>query len=226
MLRRNEFGQRSRNYFAAQHWRAVALARKLGGWDESVLTNQDFEFDHRVGISGNPLLFDPDVVIHWHCRQSLADLFPQYRRYGRGKSVVCRLHPESIRPRHLVPAVFVAGVVSLAVPSALLPMRFVATASRFRRITALSYIGVLVLGASRAKQPDPEARPLTFAERLLIPPAFLTMHIGQGVGFWSGLLGFGKEQAVARSAQGSDVDLREPERVREADVTTLGHESA
>ncbi len=198
----------------------VALARELGGWDESVLTNQDFEFDHRVGLSGKPLLFDPNVVIRWHCRQSLPDLFRQYRRYGRGKSVVCRLHPESIRPRHLVPAAFVAAMVALAIPSSLVPMRFAATVSRLRGITALSYLGVLALGAARAKQPDSGAKPLTVAERFLVPPAFIAMHLGQGVGFWGGLLGFGRERALAKSVQGDVVDLRDLADVDESDEMT------
>ena len=203
----------------------VALARELGGWDESVLTNQDFEFDHRVGLSGKPLLFDPDVVIRWHCRQSLPELFRQYRRYGQGKSVVCRLHPESIRPRHLIPAAFVAGMVGLAIPSFLLPMRIATAVSRLRRITALSYLSVLALGAATAKQPDRRAKSLTLVERLLVPAAFLAMHVGQGVGFWGGLLGFGREQALAKSGPGPVVDLRDSSGVSESDEIALRHES-
>lgn len=189
----------------------VELARELGGWDEAVLTNQDFEFDHRIGLSGRPLLFDPEIVIHWHCRQSIPDLFRQYRRYGRGKSVVCRLHPESIRPRHLLPAAFVAGLVLLAAPSPLWPAQVAAAVSRLRALTAISYLCVLLGGASTAVQPDPKARPLTILERCLVPVAFVTMHVGQGVGFWTGLFGFGNEHAVARSGAGSSQRQRTEE---------------
>lgn len=160
----------------------VALARELGGWDESVVVNQDFEFDHRVTAAGKPILFDPDVVINWHCRQSLPDLFRQYRRYGRGKSVVTRLHPDSVRPRHLIPAAFVAGLALLVLPAALVPV-----IARLRLGVLGSYAAVLIAGAATATSTD--GGPLTRRERALVALAFATMHIGQGVGFWTGLLG-------------------------------------
>ena len=80
----------------------TALARELGGWDERLLANEDFEFDYRVRRHGRQLLFDPELKIGWQCRQSVPDLFRQYRRYGRGKADVARLHPASLQPRHVV----------------------------------------------------------------------------------------------------------------------------
>src|SRR3954468_4852327 len=56
----------------------VAVARRLGGWDERLRVNQDFEFDYRIRQSGQRLLFDPALVIRWDCRQTLRDLFTQY----------------------------------------------------------------------------------------------------------------------------------------------------
>jgi len=79
----------------------TALARELGGWDERLLANEDFEFDYRVRRHGRQLLFDPELKIGWQCRQSVPDLFRQYRRYGRGKADVARLHPASLQPRHV-----------------------------------------------------------------------------------------------------------------------------
>ncbi len=166
----------------------VDLARSLGGWDETVLTNQDFEFDHRVGLAGRPLLFDPEVVIFWQCRQSHGALFRQYRRYGNGKSVVTRLHPDSTRPRHLVPAIFVAGLASIALPTIVVPSTMVSLFLRSRFLILGSYLGLLGYGASKVEQPEPDGADLSPVERLLVVPAFMAMHIGQGVGFWAGLL--------------------------------------
>ena len=81
----------------------TALVRELGGWDENLVANEDFEFDYRLREAGHPLLFDPGLVIRWHCRQSIGDLYRQYHRYGRGKVDVAWLHPESLRPRHIAP---------------------------------------------------------------------------------------------------------------------------
>ncbi|MFC7659397.1 glycosyltransferase family 2 protein [Pseudonocardia benzenivorans] len=101
----------------------TALVRELGGWDENLVANEDFEFDHRVRLAGHKLLFDPAMTISWHSRQTIRDLFLQYRRYGRGKVAVALLHPRSMRPRHLMVPAFVAYLagallVALRRPSA------------------------------------------------------------------------------------------------------------
>src|SRR5207245_2739331 len=44
----------------------------------------------------------PELKIGWQCRQAVPELFHQYRRYGRGKADVARLHPASLQPRHVV----------------------------------------------------------------------------------------------------------------------------
>ena len=89
----------------------LEVVRKVNGWDERLVANEDFEFDYRLRQAGFKLLFDPRLVIHWHCRQSIGDLFRQYRRYGDGKVDVARLHPESMNPRHVAPPAFVAYLV-------------------------------------------------------------------------------------------------------------------
>ena len=48
-----------------------AVIEKVGGWDESIPVNQDFEFDHRVREAGHELLFDPSLVIAWEVRPTV-----------------------------------------------------------------------------------------------------------------------------------------------------------
>ncbi len=170
---------------------SVDLARQLGGWDESVRVNQDFEFDHRVIRSGKPLLFDPAIRIEWHCRQSIADLFRQYRRYGHGKADVVMLHPSSTRPRHLLPAMFVLGVALLALPVVPKPLR-----------AALRVAVVGSYGATLATGTWAQRATLNGRERSLVPVAFIAMHVGQGVGFWQGLSGWLVRRLVGPSEDG------------------------
>jgi cellulose synthase/poly-beta-1,6-N-acetylglucosamine synthase-like glycosyltransferase len=153
----------------------VALARELGGWDETLRVNQDFEFDHRVRTAGHEILFDPALRIQWHCRQSVPDLFRQYSRYGRGKVVVALLHPESVSVRHVAaPAV----VVSWAVAAGL-------AIRRPRLASAVVAPYTLALAAASAMT----ARQLTgWRERAWVAPAYVAMHAGWGVGAWHGLL--------------------------------------
>jgi len=169
---------------------AVDVARELGGWDETLVVNQDFEFDHRLRKAGHRLLFDPQLVIDWECRQSVRDLFRQYRRYGRGKVKVALLHPDSVRVRHLLPPALVAvlagaAAVSLVQPAALVVVLGYPTA-----------LAIAALGTGRAE--------LAGRERLFLPAAFAAMHVGWGVGFWQGLLrdrGRATAAVVATSAR-------------------------
>src|SRR5439155_9071022 len=89
----------------------TSLARALGGWDERLPVNQDYEFDYRIRRSGHELLFDPDIRIEWMNRETLGDLFRQYRRYGKDKARSLRIHPDSTSLRHLAAPALVAALV-------------------------------------------------------------------------------------------------------------------
>jgi glycosyltransferase involved in cell wall biosynthesis len=150
----------------------VALARKLGGWDERLRVNQDFEFDYRVRAAGHQILFDPELVIGWECRQHVGDLFKQYRRYGRGKTWVALLHPDSLQPRHLVAPVLVGGWAE-----------GLALGLRWHWILAVAFLPYL-LGLSVATALT--ARKVSWRSWAFIPGAFVAMHVGWGLGFWEG----------------------------------------
>jgi glycosyltransferase involved in cell wall biosynthesis len=176
------------------------LARELGGWDERLVVNQDFEFDYRVRAAGFELLFDPELRIAWESRQSLLELFRQYRRYGRGKVRVAALHPRSLAPRHLAAPALVAWVTALFV-----------TRGRARRVVALAG-GVPYLTALSAASVA-AGRDLPVRARAAVPAAFVTMHLAWGMGFWAGvgrLLGDRIAATAARAPTG---------RTREAKVS-------
>jgi succinoglycan biosynthesis protein ExoA len=150
----------------------TALARQLGGWDERLITNQDFEFDYRLRSTGSPLLFDPQLRIDWQSKETVRDLYLQYRRYGRGKVDVLRLHPRSLRPRHLLPPLLVPYLVLAAL-----------TGTRRPRVAAAMvapYAAGLAVASVQTGRglDDPRAR-------RYVPAAFLAMHVGWGVGVWS-----------------------------------------
>jgi succinoglycan biosynthesis protein ExoA len=151
------------------------LVRRLGGWDERLVANEDFEFDYRVRRSGAALLFDPRLRISWDSRQTVRSLYRQYRRYGAAKVDVARLHPRSLRLRHLLPPVLV-------------PYLAVSVAVAWRR----PRIGTALLApyaAGLAAESVRIARTLDDrAARAYLPAAFLAMHVGWGVGVWSRVL--------------------------------------
>ena len=151
----------------------VAVIRELGGWDERLRVNQDFEFDYRVREAGHELLFDPQLRIDWESRQSVPALFSQYRRYGHGKVRVARLHPASLRVRHLTAPALVATVATAAVVAVRRPGRAASMLAPY----------VVALGLASART----ARDLDRDARYWVAPAFLAMHVGWGLGFWKGV---------------------------------------
>ena len=150
------------------------VVRRVGGWNEELTANEDFEFDHRLREAGMRLLFEPRMVIRWHCRQSIADLYRQYHRYGKGKVDVAWLHPESLHLRHVAPPAFVAGATLGLFVAARSPGRWLAMMAPYALAVAAES-----LRSGRQLQ--------TPGERMRLPAAFVAMHVGWGVGFWSGV---------------------------------------
>ncbi len=152
----------------------TALLRQVGGWDERLRVNQDFELDYRLRQRGHRLLFDPQLAIAWQCRQSLAEVFAQYRRYGAGKALVASMHPGSVRPRHLAAPLLVAALASGVAVSPWSPWPVAIVGTPY-----LVGLGLATLLTAR-HLPDLNAR-------LRLPGAFMAMHLGWGIGFWQGL---------------------------------------
>ena len=150
----------------------VDLVRRLGGWDERLVANEDYEFDYRLRRSGATLLFDPRLRISWESRQTVRSLYQQYRRYGAGKLDVARLHPASLRPRHLMTPLLVPYLATAAVVAVRRPR--VAAA-----LLAPYATGITVASVSTARALDDPV------SRAYVPAAFLAMHVGWGVGVWS-----------------------------------------
>jgi succinoglycan biosynthesis protein ExoA len=153
---------------------SVELLREIGGWNELLVANEDYELDYRLRQRGGRLLLDPRVVIAWQCRQSVPDLYRQYVRYGRGKADVAMLHPASLAARHVVAPGLVAWLVLTAVRGRRHPGQALVMAS--------PYLAGLTLATRQTRTAlDDEA------DWIYLPGAFAAMHIGWGYGFWAGL---------------------------------------
>jgi succinoglycan biosynthesis protein ExoA len=154
----------------------VLLLREVGGWDERLEANEDFDLDYRLRKRGWRLLLDPTVQIAWECRQSIADLFRQYRRYGRGKANMLKLHPDAVSARHVVAPALVATWMSIPL---------VAVRHRWAAAGLVApYAAALVMASVVVGRRVPGVR-----ARMAVPGAFMAMHAGWGLGFWEATLG-------------------------------------
>jgi succinoglycan biosynthesis protein ExoA len=165
------------------------LVRRLGGWDEQILNNEDFEFDQRIREHGE-LLFDPELAIDWNVRETVGDLFRQYRRYGRGKPAVALRHPDGVRVRHLAPP---ALVVYLAAAAGL---------STRRPGLAAAAVAPYLAAAAAASAVIARRAPLG-AARGAVPAALVAMQVGWGLGFWEALPAALKQAVAERGTGGA-----------------------
>jgi succinoglycan biosynthesis protein ExoA len=156
------------------------LIKKVGGFDETLLTNEDYEFNTRIRQSGGVVWLDPQIRSTYVARHSLPDLAKQYWRYGFWKLRMLLRYPKTLRWRQALPPVFVLSLMFLCVLSIF--------NSGFRIIlgfeTILYLIILVIAGTSVAIRKN---EPL-FAIGLLL--AIVTMHIAWGSGFLDSLVSY------------------------------------
>ncbi len=142
----------------------------VGGYDESLIRNQDYELNYRLREAGGEIFFDPDLAVVYRPRSSLRGLWKQYYEYGRWKRVVMRLHPGSARWRQFAAPVF---VIALGVSG-------VAAMAGQRRVAMAvpATYGVATITATVL-----EALKRRDAATALLLAVFPTMHLAWGVGF-------------------------------------------
>jgi cellulose synthase/poly-beta-1,6-N-acetylglucosamine synthase-like glycosyltransferase len=149
-------------------FRCDALTR-VGGFDETLVRNQDYELNWRIRRSGGVVWFDPSLRVRYRPRSTLRGLARQYLEYGRWKRVVLRRHPSSARVRQLIaPAAVVANGVALLLG--------VTVHRRFLTVPGLYTASVLVASAVGS-------RGLSSGEAARLPAVYATMHHAWGIGF-------------------------------------------
>jgi glycosyltransferase involved in cell wall biosynthesis len=155
-----------------------SLFDQVGHFDESLLTNEDYEFNTRIRQHGGVVWLDPAIRSVYFARSSLGALAKQYWRYGFWKLRMLRRYPGTLRWRQALPPLFVLSCLGLALLSSLL-----ITARWMLVIILILYFTLLVIGSSpvAVRQKDP---------RLLIgiPLAIATMHACWGAGFLRSLI--------------------------------------
>src|SRR3989304_7761914 len=76
---------------------------RVGGYDESLQTNEDYELNVRLRRAGGKIWFDPSIRSVYYARSDLAQLWRQYYRYGFWKARMLLRYPGSIRWRPALP---------------------------------------------------------------------------------------------------------------------------
>ncbi|WP_167859292.1 glycosyltransferase [Paenibacillus cymbidii] len=153
--------------FAADVW------RKLNGYDETLLADEDTDFNFRARQKGLPMTLNPAIVFRYFARPTLRALGKQYGRYGfwSAKSLLKHKRPPS--PRKLAPIGLIAALAAL-------------TALDVRLGAALLLLYAAAATGAACAEAAARGRGLVFALRLAC--VFPVLHFAYGFGNLAGYL--------------------------------------
>jgi succinoglycan biosynthesis protein ExoA len=149
------------------------LMDKLGGYDESLLTNEDYELNTRISKQGGKIWLDSDIYSKYIARGDINSLAKQYYRYGFWKLQMLKRYPGTIRWRQFLPPVLVLSIFFLFIAGLFAPILFWLL---LIEIVAYWLILILVISPRAIREKD---------GGLLIgfPLSVATMHFSWGTGF-------------------------------------------
>lgn len=151
---------------------------RVGEFNETLLSNEDYEYNYRLRRAGGKIWFDPAIQSVYFARKDLRELMVQYLRYGYWKAMMLAQNPESLRWRQALPAGFVFGLITLSVLALALP---------FTRIFLAIYVGVyaaITIGFGLVEA----LRRLDLGIVFGFPLALWVMHFAWGSAFFGGII--------------------------------------
>lgn len=154
------------------------LIDEIGGFDETLLSNEDYEFNARIRQRGGVVWLNPEIRCTYFARPTLKKLAQQYARYGFWKVRMLRRYPDTLRWRQALPPLFVLSALILLLAAIFLPLaRLLLAAQLGGYAFILAWFGVQVARRS--------------ANWKMLPgfmAAVTTMHFAWGGAFlWSAL---------------------------------------
>ncbi len=157
-----------------------SLIEKIGPFDETLLTNEDYEFNTRIRHAGGVVWLEPSIRSVYFARPTLSQLAKQYWRYGFWKWRMLRRYPSTLRWRQALPPLFVLILAVLFVLS--LGIGIARILLFIQVLTYLTVLGLVGLISAIEKQ-----KPYLLVG---LPLSIATMHLAWGAGFlWSILAG-------------------------------------
>lgn len=147
-----------------------------GGFNPNLLRTEDNEMHYRVRKAGYKLYCDPKIVSYQYARSDFKKMVKQ--KYGNGYWIGLTLGvcPGCISPFHLVPFIFVLGIIATTILSAF----------SFWYLSALMWGAYLLfaLTGTVCTVVNGKANRWTF----MMPVLFFIMHTAYGVGTMVGLI--------------------------------------
>jgi succinoglycan biosynthesis protein ExoA len=150
-----------------------AVWEQVGGFDESLAVNEDFDFNYRVRQTGLEVVLDRRIQATYSARPTLGGLARQYFRYGFWKVQMLRKDPRALHLRQVPPALALPWVAATGASVLLWPGATSLVAATMYPIVAT--VGAVHVAVTRHVNP------------LSALAAVATVHLSWSLGFWRGV---------------------------------------
>ncbi len=152
-----------------------SLWEELGGFNEGLLTNEDYDFNYRIRQSGREVILDRGGHCDYFARTTLRSLGGQYWRYGGWKAEMIRLQPGSMKLRHAIAPLFVLSLIVLGLASAVWPPVLLLLGAEL----LLYLLAAIFAGWHAVRRLDGSVGKLV----VVMPLVFATIHLTWGLSF-------------------------------------------
>jgi glycosyltransferase involved in cell wall biosynthesis len=199
-----------------------SVFERVGLFDERLIRNQDNEFNSRLRAAGLRIWMTPAVRAYYYGRTSIVRLLRQNYLNGYYAMLNWRITPASVALRHVMPLLFVVGLVVggvlASIHECLAPPKFVLPEALW--IIYFAVLGLYVVMAVYSTLKLVLRR--KSAGRLLTVFLFPVLHITYGIGTLTGIFRFGFMRISRRGPDkltprpGSDGDRNDPQALNPA----------
>jgi glycosyltransferase involved in cell wall biosynthesis len=152
---------------------------RVGYFDETLVRNQDDEFNYRVGLAGGKIYVTPKVRYAYFVRDTISTLARQFFQYSFWRIPVMKKHRRPTTFRQIVPIIFFVLMLTTLLAGGLLRHPALAVAM------PVAYLGGLVV-AGLSMLPRHSV-----GVALLVPVALAVMHVCYAAGMAYGFLAAG-----------------------------------
>jgi succinoglycan biosynthesis protein ExoA len=170
----------------------------VGGYDETLKANEDFDYDFRAAKAGYKVISLPHPTYSLVARPDLLALIRQRWRYGYWKAQVLKKFPMSLKLRQLLPIV----ALPFAFCSPLSPTSFA--------VAGILYMLMVAASLDIALLKEQGLNPLRWIKiALLSLMVMLLVHFVWSAGVWYGLLSRKSWRLFHRNPVASTVSFRD-----------------
>jgi cellulose synthase/poly-beta-1,6-N-acetylglucosamine synthase-like glycosyltransferase len=150
---------------------------RIGGYDQSLQANEDFDYDYRAARAGFKVMSFPDPVYSLAARASFRTLVQQRWRYGFWKAQTLKKFPASLKLRQLVPII--------VLPTALALTFF----PHYLAIVGMLYLLMVLISLDVSLLKEKGLNPIEWMKVVVLSAAaMLIVHFVWSAGVWRGLL--------------------------------------